>query len=180
MLNLYDQFNREWFQNCCTKYGATCAPIYHQYISNHSDLTWEIVKENLNFPWDWHAISFNKNINWNIVQSNPKFPWKYYAMTANPNITMEIIQANPDKPWNKKYIETRYNYSPLIYSITTDIAYTRVLNDFLRIENEKKTFMQDKFREWFKSSELRFELMSIVMHPDNLEYFEELGFYVSL
>ena len=45
-------------------------------------------------------ISCNSNITWEIIQANPDYPWNWYGVSCNPDITWEIIQANPDKDWD--------------------------------------------------------------------------------
>ena len=77
-------------------------------ISSNPNLTWKIVQQNPDNPWDWYGISENPNITWDIVQQNPDKPWDWDALSMNPNITYEIVNQNPDKPWNLKwmFIET--------------------------------------------------------------------------
>ena len=49
-------------------------------------------------------LSDNPNITWDIVQNNPDKPWDYRWLSNNPNITWDIVEANPDKPWNYKML----------------------------------------------------------------------------
>jgi hypothetical protein len=46
----------------------------------------------------------NNNITWDIVQQNPENPWNYRYLSENPNITWEIVKQNPDKPWKYDYL----------------------------------------------------------------------------
>ena len=39
---------------------------YH--LSENPNITWEIVKANLDKPWDWEQLSRNPNITWEIVK----------------------------------------------------------------------------------------------------------------
>ena len=65
------------------------------------NITWEIIKENINKhkPWNWDWISFNPNITWKIIESNLDKPWSWFWLSSHPNITWEIIESNLDKPW---------------------------------------------------------------------------------
>tara|TARA_B100000575_G_scaffold294519_2_gene311040 strand:- start:3858 stop:4904 length:1047 start_codon:yes stop_codon:yes gene_type:complete len=71
---------------------------YH--LSVHHDLQLSIVKNNIDFPWDWNKISCHKNITWKMIKDNPNLPWNWEYVTGNPNITFKIIQENIDKDWN--------------------------------------------------------------------------------
>ena len=77
--------------------GGICFDI--PKVSKDSDVTWDVVQANPDFPWSYYYLSQNHNITWEIVQANPDKPWNYSTLSANPNITWEIVQANPDKPW---------------------------------------------------------------------------------
>jgi hypothetical protein len=75
--------------------------IKEDKISNFSHIvTWEIVKDNPDLPWDWDGLSGNPNITWEIVKSNLDKPWSWVGLSWNPNITWEIVKSNLDKPWN--------------------------------------------------------------------------------
>ena len=69
-------------------------------ISSHPSITWDIIQQNPDKPWNWRGISQNPNITWNIIQQNPDKPWDWRGISRNPNISWEIIQQNPDKPWS--------------------------------------------------------------------------------
>ena len=76
---------------------------------NYCDCLWEkyLSQTIKTFPkncWFFEWLSQNSNITWEIVQANPDKPWRFLDLSENPNITWEIVQANPDQPWNyKKY-----------------------------------------------------------------------------
>ena len=69
-------------------------------LSSNPNITWEIVRDNLDKPWDWFVLSINPSITWEIVRDNPDRPWDWQHICLNPNITWEIVQNNPDKPWS--------------------------------------------------------------------------------
>lgn len=47
----------------------------------------------------WYYV-ISEYITWDIVKDNFDKPWNYYMLSRNPNITWEIIKNNLDKPWN--------------------------------------------------------------------------------
>ena len=55
------------------------------------NITWKIVQENPDEPWDWDELSANSNITWKIVRENLDKPWDWELLSANPNITWEIF-----------------------------------------------------------------------------------------
>ena len=40
------------------------------YISPNPNITWDLIRENLDKPWDWYWISLNPNITWDIIINN--------------------------------------------------------------------------------------------------------------
>ncbi len=70
------------------------------YISYNPNITWEIIQENPDKPWNYFELSKNSNITWDIIQANLDKPWNWKGLSCNPNITWENVKANPTKPWN--------------------------------------------------------------------------------
>ena len=62
-------------------------------IFNTSCVTWIIVQENLNKPWNYEELSKNNNITWEIVQENLDKPWNYKELSKNQNIETKIIEV---------------------------------------------------------------------------------------
>ncbi len=61
-------------------------------------------------------LSQNPNITWEIVKNNPEKPWDYSMLSKNTNITWEIVQNNPDKPWNYyHYLSQNENRQRTLY-----------------------------------------------------------------
>ena len=50
--------------------------------------------------WDWYSISANPNITWEIIKNNLNKPWCWKNISSHENITWEIIKNNPDKFWD--------------------------------------------------------------------------------
>ena len=73
-------------------------------ISKRSDVTWEIIENNPNIPWDWSSISKNPNITLEIIEKNPDKPWVWSSILQNPScfITFEMVEKNIDKSFNWK------------------------------------------------------------------------------
>ena len=44
------------------------------------------------------------HLTWDIVLDNPDYPWNYEKMTENPMIPDEVIKANPELPWSRSSI----------------------------------------------------------------------------
>ena len=50
--------------------------------------------------WNFKGLSQNSNITWEIVKDNPDKDWSFGCLSQNPNITWKIVKNNPDKKWN--------------------------------------------------------------------------------
>jgi hypothetical protein len=59
----------------------------------------DIIRTNLDKPWDWPLLSRSTVITWDFIKENPGKPWDWLGVSINPNITWEIIEDNSDKPW---------------------------------------------------------------------------------
>ena len=70
----------------------------------HSEYIKSILQKETRIEWDY--ISCNPSITWDIIQQNPDKPWNWFYISYNPNITWEIIQQNPDKAWDWFYVST--------------------------------------------------------------------------
>jgi hypothetical protein len=78
-------------------------------LSRNPNITWDIVKANIDKPWCFFYLSQNSNITWEIVQNNPDKNWCFGWLSQNSNITWEIVQANPDKPWSYSMLSENPN-----------------------------------------------------------------------
>lgn len=45
----------------------------------------------------WTELSKHPSVTWNIIQNNPELPWEETFMVANPNISLDIIQKLVEK-----------------------------------------------------------------------------------
>jgi hypothetical protein len=69
------------------------------YISQHPNITCDIINENINKPWIWESVSNNPNLTWDFIKQYPDIKWSWCFISQHPNITCDIIKENPDKPW---------------------------------------------------------------------------------
>ena len=57
-------------------------------------ISWTVIKENIDKPWNWLSVSRNPNVTWEIIQANPQVPWNSFGVSCNKNITMDIVQEH--------------------------------------------------------------------------------------
>ena len=66
------------------------------------NITWDIVRDNRDNPWEFVGLSLNPNIKWEHVLESAGKPWNFWHygyLSANPNITWDTIIANPTIHW---------------------------------------------------------------------------------
>lgn len=78
----------------------------HNLSYNKQVITFQIVKNNINLPWNFDILSWNLNITIDDVLENPDFPWDFTNLSEHPNISTEDMKNNPHLPW-------KYNYNKL-------------------------------------------------------------------
>jgi hypothetical protein len=146
-------------------------------LSENPNITWDIVAENLDKPWNWVSLSRHPNITWEIVQQHPQCPWHWYGLTINPNITWDIIAANRDDPWLWNYI----SMDPRLTSWNTvrehsDFPWNWHTLSFLEMDKQEAfvPFLRVQLQRWFSRSFLKEELMAKVWHPRNSHKFKYL------
>lgn len=72
-------------------------------ISQHPNLSWNIIQHIPIRALHWDEISKHRNITWEIIQNNRHLPWNWCNISENPNITHEIIANNPKEAWNYRH-----------------------------------------------------------------------------
>ena len=92
-------------------------------ISMNPNITWEIVRGNSELPWDWHGVSVNPNITWEIIRDNSDIPWVWHELSKHPNITWDIIRDNPEKPWVWSHVSLNPNITVDIVNKNPDIPW---------------------------------------------------------
>jgi len=91
------QYEKEWTRYYWNEFVLKNEnKIEWKYLSKNPNITWEIVKDNLDKPWNWNYLSANPNITLEIVKDNPDKPWDWCGgLSLNTNITWEIVKDNP-------------------------------------------------------------------------------------
>jgi hypothetical protein len=63
------------------------------------------------------TVSGSVNIPIEFIFSNLQYPWDWAAVSKNPNLTPDIILKYPNQKWNYKYISSNLmTYHPVVYS----------------------------------------------------------------
>ncbi len=79
--------------------------MFMDSLSGNINLSIDIVKANLNLPWNWDLITKVLPLECMDINPDKNFIWDWnYSISRNPYLTMDFINANPDKPWNWEYI----------------------------------------------------------------------------
>ena len=53
-------------------------------MSGNPHITWEIVQQNLDKPWDWYYLSKHPNVTFDIINQNSYLPWDWLGLSHNP------------------------------------------------------------------------------------------------
>jgi hypothetical protein len=117
------------------------------WLSQNSNITWDIVSANPKKHWDFQCLSANPNITWEIICSNPEIPWNHWWLSKNPNITWDIVRNNPNIRWDHNGLSE----NPMT--------------------SAREAFIRQKLQEWFRKSALKEELMASVWHPRHFRQF---------
>tara|TARA_Y100000780_G_scaffold231843_1_gene259231 strand:+ start:2705 stop:3814 length:1110 start_codon:yes stop_codon:yes gene_type:complete len=94
-------FSREIFKNpnIDINYLLSLGKICWHYLSQHPQLKFDIIKDNIDKPWNWQEISKHPNIYMDYIEEYPKqpFKWNWVSISCNPNITISFIKKYKDK-----------------------------------------------------------------------------------
>jgi hypothetical protein len=145
-------------------------------ISEHKNITWDIIQANPYRLWNWFMVSKNPNITWDIIQANPEKPWNWHMVSQNPNITLEIIQANPYRPWDWDAVSLNPNINMYTIKENPNLPWTFSIMRSPDVNNCKETlnYIRMELQKWFSKSDLKQELMATVWHPRNIHRFKYL------
>lgn len=72
----------------------------YNFLSSCNYITWNMVRNNLNKPWNLDKISRNKIVTIDIVLDNPFLRWNWTELTLNENMTFDVIKNNSRCPWD--------------------------------------------------------------------------------
>jgi hypothetical protein len=149
-------------------------------ISKHPNVTWEIIQNNPDKPWQWQNISLNPNITWEIVQAHPEKPWNWEFLSKNPNITWEIIQAHPEIQWNWILLSENPTLTWDIVDAHLDKPwywYNLIRNpmNYAKLAEEKLRIQEEKKRVQERCKVIKEDLMAAAWHPRRVEKWLETG-----
>src|SRR5690606_40516311 len=77
-------------------------------LSSNSNINIEFIKKNIK-NWNCEILSEHKNITSEIIKDNPNLPWRWDWISINPNITIDFIKENLDKDWKWRCISSHKN-----------------------------------------------------------------------
>lgn len=140
----------------------------YKSLSKNKYITWEIVLENTDKPWDYSKnLLLNPNITFEIIQNNQdlfRFSYyesehyknqfynsdyenPYYIYSSNPNLTWDIVLDNPDFKWNYYALSGNKNITWDIY----DNNNTHKWNCYILVNNPNIDWniMQNKYKKFY-------------------------------
>ena len=81
-------------------------------------MNWEFVELHLDKDWDWCKLSEHEhpNITWDIINNNLDKPWELYCLSSNPNVNWKIIHDNPNIDFVSNLIYNKMYRHPHFYS----------------------------------------------------------------
>ena len=80
----------------------------------HPNITWDIIRDNPDKPWNYNTLSYIPCITWDIIKNNMDKPWDWRLLSLKPNISYDIIRENPELPWDWRDVSNKlfsHNYS---------------------------------------------------------------------
>ena len=80
--------------------GAMNHEVQMLIDNKNPNITWKIVQNNRDKPWDWWGLSRNPHTTWDIVKKHIDKPWDWFENSCNPTVTWDIVQQNPNILWN--------------------------------------------------------------------------------
>lgn len=83
-------------------------PIDFTYLSDHPDLTLEVIKEFPNAPWDWESIQNHDNmcLEWLSMEA----PWDYVTLPDVDRWTFDWVRKYPERPWAWNFLHRHYDF----------------------------------------------------------------------
>ena len=81
----------------------------YEFLSQCNYITWNIVRNNLNKPWNLKLLSSNNIITFEMVEDTPFLRWDWDSLSENPKMSFDIIYKNIHYPWNFNILKNRFN-----------------------------------------------------------------------
>ncbi len=110
-----------------------------RHLSMHPNITWKNIEENLHLPWQTKYIWKNPNINWKIIQNINNIYKDYNLISYNPNITHEIVESN-NLPWSWKGLSKNPN---MLFSDEDAINVIKKITSCQKIKTQWKRSVSD-------------------------------------
>ena len=121
-----------WYELLYQKYEREFQEGYHQFVTQHIDLpwyfdeglpqnkhlTWDLIFENSQKPWNWSHLSKRDDLQWIHVEKHPELPWDWENLSRHQLVTWEIVSTHLDKPWNWELLSGNHN-TPFQFSFWT-------------------------------------------------------------
>jgi hypothetical protein len=107
-------------------------PWDYEFLSSCNYITWSIVRNNLNKPWNLKKICRNKIIKIEDVLDSPFLRWDWDELTLNENMTFDIIKNYPTQPWNIDILEEKLTCEQLqqFYTIRDSFIDSSSINSY--------------------------------------------------
>lgn len=80
------------------KYKITSDVAFIQ-LSKRDFITIDIIKKNVDLPWDWMALSANLAISLEDIINNQSLPWVWYSISLRKDLRRNFIYMNQQLPW---------------------------------------------------------------------------------
>ena len=90
-------------------------PNFWSMLSCHHKITWDIIKNNPDYPWDWSYISCNPNLTYDIIDSEGECLWNWVVLSGNKFEMHKEIKRRHCKN------NARYYLDNLLYNDIIDI-----------------------------------------------------------
>lgn len=108
-------------------------------LIRNQQLSWPVLRNNVvgtelaTYDYVWEILSQHSSVTWQVVKDNPDLPWaKDYLMT-NPNISWQLIEETPDYEWYSSYLIDNVNTTIAdIVDMQTNNIPCRSHDEFLR------------------------------------------------
>lgn len=81
-----------------------------KYIQEREIVTLDIIKENPNFQWDYHHLSYNDNITEEFIEENIDEPWNFEML----NVSNDFIKRHPTKNWDFEIINCNEKFEYML------------------------------------------------------------------
>lgn len=108
-----------------------------------------ITKLNPKKQYYWSYISLNPNITWDIIEENLEYPWEWWSLCKNPNVSIDFIEKNIDKLYNYDAIyKNKMGYDKYFVSDVYRKRKTKKFLNIIRDELVQKTCTPSRVFNW--------------------------------